>query len=82
MPKLRRLSGRAVVSALARFGFAEESRLGSHVKLTRTNAAGERQSLVVPLHGELDTGTCRAILRQACRYLPEDELRPYFYTGE
>ena len=42
MPKLRRLSGRAVVAALAHFGFAEESRRGSHVKLTRANAAGER----------------------------------------
>ena len=82
MPKLRRRSGREVVFVLCRFGFTEESQRGSHVKLVRTDAAGERQVLIIPLHGELDTGTCRAILRQASRYLPEDDLRPHFYTGE
>ncbi|CAG0933097.1 hypothetical protein TFLX_02901 [Thermoflexales bacterium] len=39
-----------------------------------------RRPLTVPNHAELDTGTTRAILRQATRYISEDELRPYFYT--
>ena len=82
MPKLRRMSGREVVSILCRFGFTEESHRGSHVKLLRINASGERQVLIIPLHGDLDTGTCRAILRQAGRHLPEDDLRPHFYAGE
>ena len=76
------MSGREVVSVLTRFGFTAEAQRGSHVKLVRTNAAGERQVLVIPLDGELDTGTCRAILRQASRYLSENNLRPHFYTGE
>ncbi len=29
-------------------------------------------------HDELDTGTCRAIFRQASRYIPEAELLPHF----
>ena len=37
-------------------------------------------SLTIPYHAELDTGTTRAILRQATRYIPENELRPFFYT--
>jgi len=27
----------------------------------------------------LDKGTLKAIFRQALRYIPEEELRPYFY---
>ena len=38
------------------------------------------QSLTVPAHPELDTGTCRTILRQASRYVPEEVLRPHFYS--
>lgn len=37
------------------------------------------QTLTVPAHSELDRGTLRAILRQASRFIPEEELRPYFY---
>jgi len=39
-----------------------------------------KQTLTVPAHEELDTGTLRAILRQASRYVPGQELRPLFYT--
>lgn len=31
-------------------------------------------------HDELDTGTLRAILRQASQYIPDAELRPHFYA--
>lgn len=41
---------------------------------------GEKQPLTIPLHTELDTGTLRAIFRQATQYIIENELRPYFYT--
>jgi predicted RNA binding protein YcfA (HicA-like mRNA interferase family) len=79
MPKLRRLSGDDVLRILARFGFAFLSQRSSHVKFRRVTALGEKQTLTVPMHRELDTGTCRAILRQASRYIPESDLAPYFY---
>jgi hypothetical protein len=50
------------------------------MKPVRVLPAGERQILTVPNHAELDTGTCRAVLQQASRYVLEQELRPYFYT--
>jgi hypothetical protein len=34
----------------------------------------------VPAHDELDSGTLRAILRQASRYIPEEELSRHFYS--
>jgi predicted RNA binding protein YcfA (HicA-like mRNA interferase family) len=78
MPKLRRLSGNEVVRILARFGFVALTQEGSHVKLRRVGPHGEKQTLTVPRHRELDTGTCRAIMRQASRYIPESELAPFF----
>jgi hypothetical protein len=36
--------------------------------------------LTIPLHAELDSGTLRAIFRQASRFISESELRPHFYT--
>ena len=81
MPRLRRLSGAEIIGILGRFGFAEHSRRGSHVKLRRTTPDGSVQTLTVPAHGDLDTGTCRAILRQVGRFVQEAELRPYFYSG-
>ena len=80
MPKLRRLSGDAVIGILERYGFAVAAQSGSHVKLRRVSATGEKQTLTIPRHRELDTGTLRAILRQASRYIPSQELRPHFYT--
>ena len=80
MPRLRRLSGAEVIRIFARFDFAIQSQKGSHVKLRRVTQAGETQTLTIPNHAELDTGTCRAILRQATRYIPESDLRPFFYS--
>jgi len=80
MPKLRHLSGSEVIHILERFGFDIQAQTGSHVKLRRIGPLGEKQTLTVPRHKELDTGTLRAIFRQASRYIPEQDLRPYFYT--
>jgi len=63
MPKLRRLSGAEVIKMMAHFGFAIASQRGSHIKLQRATDAGEKQTLTIPNHSELDTGTCRAIYR-------------------
>ena len=65
MPRLRRLSGAEAISILSRFGFTIHSQRGSHVKLLRELPDGAVQTLTVPAHPDLDTGTCRAILRQA-----------------
>ena len=80
MPKLRRLSGAEIIGILARFGFTVHSQRGSHVKLRRILPNGTIQTLTVPAHPELDTGTCRAILRQAARFVPEEDLHPHFYS--
>lgn len=78
MPKLKRLSGAEVVQILSRFGFQVHSQRGSHIKLRREGIAG-KEVLTVPNHQQLDTGTCKAILRQATQYIPEEQLAPYFY---
>lgn len=80
MPKLRRLSGPEAVRIFARFGFASIGQRGSHIKLRRIAADGSKQTLTVPNHRELDTGTAHAIFRQASRFIPEDELKPHFFT--
>ena len=77
MPKLRVLSGKEVVKILSKFGFEVVSQRCSHVR--RILPDGTKQTLTVPLHDELDKGTLKAIIRQASRYIPEEELRPYFY---
>jgi predicted RNA binding protein YcfA (HicA-like mRNA interferase family) len=79
MSRLKRLSGAEVIDILANFGFQVHSQKGSHVKLRRQGLAG-KETLTIPNHDELDTGTCRAIFRQASRYIPEIELYPYFYN--
>jgi predicted RNA binding protein YcfA (HicA-like mRNA interferase family) len=68
------------VAALERLGFRQVSQKGSHVKLRRITRQGERQTLTIPLHPELDTATLRAIVRQASKYVSERELRPDFYS--
>lgn len=81
MPKLKRLSADDVVAILESFGFQVHSQKGSHIKLRRVGELGN-ETLIVPNHKQLDTGTCRAILRQASQYIPEEDLFSYFYTGE
>ncbi len=78
-PKLKRLSGAEVLAIFTTFGFQMHSQRGSHVKLRKLVNA-EKQTLTIPLHPELDTGTLRAIIRQATRYIPETELHSHFYT--
>jgi predicted RNA binding protein YcfA (HicA-like mRNA interferase family) len=81
MPRLRRLSGGELIKILEGFGFEVISIKGSHHKLRRT-VDGEKQTLHVPVHGNrpIATGTLRTIYRQACSYIPEDELYPHFYA--
>ena len=40
----------------------------------------QKQILTIPNPDEIDRGTIYAIYRQACRFIPESELRDEFFT--
>lgn len=80
MPKLRALSGTDLIHIFSRFGFAQVSQKGSHAKLKRKGPQGEDQTLIVPMHHELDRGTLRAVFNQACRYIPTGDLVKHFFS--
>jgi len=79
VPKLKTLTARQLLVIFGQFGFVVVSQKGSHIKLART-IAGHKQTLTLPNHNPLDSGTCRAILRQAGRYISIDQLYPHFYS--
>lgn len=64
MGKLRVLAGRDVCAILARHGFVEVRRRGSHIVMQRSDAEGTT-TVPVPDHRELRLGTLRSIIRQA-----------------
>lgn len=78
MPRFKRLSSSEVINILEKFGFQIHSQRGSHIKMRRVAEAG-KETLTIPNHKQLDTGTCRAILRQASKYISFSELSQYFY---
>lgn len=80
MTKLRQLAGRDVVKALGSFGFQIVSIRGSHAKLRRILVSGEHQTVVVPLHKRVRAGMLHALFREACHYIPEADLKPWFFT--
>jgi predicted RNA binding protein YcfA (HicA-like mRNA interferase family) len=59
--KLPLLSGKQVVSALTRLGFAEVHRKGSHVKMKHSDG----RLIVFPFHDEIDRFTLKGALRDA-----------------
>jgi predicted RNA binding protein YcfA (HicA-like mRNA interferase family) len=62
MPRLPRISGREAVAAFERAGFQARRRRGSHIIMTRP---GLPETLSIPDHRELKTGTLRALVRKA-----------------
>ena len=50
-----------------------------HPIYRRVTKDGERQTLTLPLHKELDIDTIRAIDRQAARFIPDLALMTLFY---
>ena len=80
MPKLKILNGGEVVKILRSFGFDMQSQKGSHIKLTRITSTGEKQTLIIPNHPEIDKGTLKAIYRQSLKYISETELFTHFYN--
>ncbi len=79
-PRLKTLSGAEVIAALRHFGFEVVAIRGTHAKLRRQRTGGARQTMTVPIHKELARGTLFAIYRQALRFIPESDLRPWFFT--
>lgn len=77
MPSLRRMSGQDVIAIFRSLGFEIHSQCGSHVKLRRTGPTGERETLTIPNHSELDAGTLCAIIRQSIRYVSPGILQRY-----
>jgi predicted RNA binding protein YcfA (HicA-like mRNA interferase family) len=57
------LSGRQLVKALGRVGYAVDRQRGSHIILRQSEPPYRR--LVVPDHAEIAQGTLRALLRDA-----------------
>ena len=79
MPKLRNLSGKDVIKIFSSFGFEISRQKGSHISLSRIIDA-RKLVLLAPNHKEMDRGTLHEIFKQALRFIPESELRKYFYT--
>ena len=79
MPKLKVLSGDDLIKIFLNFGFFIAFQKGSHIKLKR-KVNSTSQILTIPNHREIDKGTLKAIYNQALRYLPEEDLKSYFYT--
>jgi len=79
MPGLKKLSGSQVIAILVKAGFQVISQKGSHVKLKRF-IDSKPQTLTIPNHKEIDTGTLRAIFNQASQYIDPDRLRREFYS--
>lgn len=81
MLKLKTLSGEDVVKIFKTFGFVVSGQKGSHIKLIRLLKDNTKQPITIPNHKEIDKGTLRAIIRQASRYIPIDELNKHFYSA-
>ncbi len=79
MPRIKKLSGKEIISIFQEFGFEMINQKGSHIKLRRIRD-GRKQTLTIPNHKEIDTGTTRAILRQATKYISVEEISKEFYT--
>ena len=80
MTRLRRLGARDVLRLLRDFGFNVVSMRGSHAKLVRVGPSGQKEILIVPVKRQLTLGTLQAIYRQACRFIPEEDLRKGFFA--
>lgn len=76
---LKNLSSKEVVSTLGKFGFVVHSQKGSHIKLRR-ESSGSKETLMIPERKQIAKGTLKEIFKQASAYIPQTELRPYFFN--
>lgn len=61
-------------------GFVVDRTRGSHATLVRVAPGCVRQVVTVPMHRQLALGTLRAIHRRVARFVPEEDLKPGFFT--
>jgi predicted RNA binding protein YcfA (HicA-like mRNA interferase family) len=80
MPKLKNLSGEEIIKIFKIFGFIIAKQKGSHIKLIRLLQDNIKQPITIPNHKEIDKGTLKAIIRQASKYISEDDLKNHFYA--
>ena len=78
--KLRDLSGKEVVKFLETKGFEVYKTRGSHCKMKRIISADNYQTLFIPLHKSITKATLHDIYHQILNYLPEPEIRNFFFT--
>lgn len=81
MPKLKRLSGKDVISFCEEHSFKISRQKGSHVNMVRM-VSGKKQVLTIPDHKEMDRGTLHSIYKQLLSFIHEKELRGFFYTSD
>ena len=75
---LKVLSGREVVRIFETFGFHVVGGT-KHIKMRRVGPNGV-ETLVVANHSPIGKGLLRTIYTQASAYIPQAELREYFYN--
>lgn len=79
MPKIKNISGKAVIKILESLGFVLLRQKGSHVTLKRT-VSNIEQIILVPNHATIDRGTLYSIYKKLKLYVDESEIKSYFYT--
>lgn len=79
MPKLKRLSGKDVMVFCEQHNFKISRQRGSHVNLSRS-VAESKQVVTIPNHKEIDRGTLHNIFKKLSPFIPEVELKKFFYT--
>lgn len=73
MAKLRVVSGKEVCEILAKHGFVEVRRRGSHIVMQKKLERGTI-TIPVPDHHELRTGTLKSIMRLRQSGIPRNEF--------
>lgn len=79
MPKLKRLSGKDVIVFCEQRGFKISRQKGSHINLARI-ISESKQVVTIPNHKEMDRGTLHNIFKKLLSFIPETELKKFFYT--
>ena len=77
--KLRDLSGKEIVKFLETKDFEVYKTRGSHCKMKRIIFDSD-QTLFIPLHKSITKATLHDIYYQILEYLPESEVRNFFFT--
>ncbi|MGD0855158.1 MAG: type II toxin-antitoxin system HicA family toxin [Dehalococcoidia bacterium] len=68
----RDISGEKLTTLLAKYGYHETRRTGSHIRLT-TTFKGSEHHLTVPSHDSLKIGTLNNVIMDLAAYLEMDK---------